>query len=43
MMRMALDGEIKPVIHAVHPVSETGAAIQQLIDRDYIGKIVLEP
>ena len=43
MMRMALDGEIKPVIHTVRPVSETGAAIQQLIDRDYIGKIVLEP
>ena len=43
IMRMVTDGEIKPVIHAVRPVSETGAAIQQLIDRDYFGKIVLQP
>ena len=43
IIRMVTDGEIKPVIHAVRPVSETGAAIQQLIDRDYFGKIVLQP
>ena len=42
-MRMVTDGEIEPVIHAVRPLSETGGAIQQLIDRDYFGKIVLQP
>jgi alcohol dehydrogenase len=43
MMRMVVDGEIKPVIHAVRPWSETAASIQQLIDRDFFGKIVLQP
>ncbi len=43
VMRMADTGELRPVIHAVRPLEETGAAIQQLIDRDYFGKIVLQP
>ena len=43
MMRMAAEGEITPVIHAVRPLEETGAAIQQMIDRDYFGKIVIQP
>jgi len=43
MMRMVVDGEIKPVLHAVRPLSETGASIQQLIDREVFGKIVLQP
>ena len=43
MMRMVVDGEIKPVLHAVRPLSETAASIQQLIDREVFGKIVLQP
>lgn len=42
-MRMAADGRIKPVIHAVRPLAETGPAIQELIDRKVVGKIVLVP
>ncbi len=43
VMRMVVDGEIKPVLHAVRPLSETAASIQQLIDREVFGKIVLQP
>ena len=43
MMRMVVDGEIKPVLHAVRPLSETAVSIQQLIDREVFGKIVLRP
>ena len=43
VMRMVVDGEIKPVIHAVRPLLETPAAIQQLIDGDFLGKIVIQP
>jgi alcohol dehydrogenase len=43
VMRMARDGEIRPVIHAVCPLAETGAAMQELIDRNVFGKMVLVP
>jgi alcohol dehydrogenase len=43
VMRMARDGEIAPVIHAVRPFAETGAAMQELIDRKVFGKQVLVP
>ena len=43
MMRMVVDGEIEPILHAVRPLSETAASIQQLIDREVFGKIVLQP
>lgn len=43
VLRMARDGEIRPVIHAVRPFRETGAAMQDLIDRNVFGKLVLVP
>lgn len=43
MMAMVGDGRIKPVLHAVRPLSETAMSIQELIDRAVFGKIVLEP
>jgi alcohol dehydrogenase len=43
VMRMARDGEIEPVLHAVRPLAETGAALQELIDRKVLGKVVLVP
>ena len=43
VMRMARDHEIAPVIHAVRPLAETGAAMQDLIDRKVLGKLVLVP
>ena len=43
MLRMAADEEIVPVIDSVTPLSETGDAVQKLIDRDFFGKIVLVP
>ena len=43
IMRLVAEGEIQPVIHAVRPLSETAEAVQQIIDRNYFGKIVLQP
>ncbi|MCP5151931.1 MAG: zinc-binding dehydrogenase [Ectothiorhodospiraceae bacterium] len=43
MLRMAADGRIRPVIHDVRPMRETGAAVQVLADRDFFGKLVLVP
>jgi alcohol dehydrogenase len=43
VMRMARDREIEPVIHAIRPLAETGAAMQELIDRTVFGKVVLVP
>ena len=43
VMRMARDSEIRPVIHAVRRFAETGAAMQELIDRKVLGKMVLVP
>lgn len=43
ILRMARDGEIRPVIHAVRPFRQTGAAMQDLIDRKVFGKVVLVP
>ena len=43
VMRMARDGELEPVLHAVRPLAETADAIQELIDRKVFGKVVLVP
>jgi len=43
VMRMARDREVEPVLHAVRPLAETGAAMQELIDREVFGKVVLVP
>ena len=43
VMRLARDREIEPVIHAIRPLAETGAAMQELIDRKVFGKLVLMP
>jgi alcohol dehydrogenase len=43
VLRMARDRELAPVIHAIRPLAETGAAMQELIDRKVLGKLVLVP
>jgi alcohol dehydrogenase len=43
VLRMARDREIEPVIHAIRPLAETGTAMQELIDRKVLGKLVLVP
>ncbi len=43
LLAMAADGRITPVIHGVRPISQTGPAIQDLIDRKVFGKLVLVP
>jgi alcohol dehydrogenase len=43
VLRMAAEGRITPVIHAVRTFAETGPAMQELIDRQVFGKVVLVP
>jgi len=43
IMAMVAKGKLRPVIHAVRPLQETPASIQELADRRVFGKIVLEP
>jgi len=42
LRRVAAD-EIQPIIDTVRPFAEAQAAMQQLIDRDFFGKLVLVP
>ena len=42
MLGLVAQGEVKPIIHAVRPLEETAAGIQDLIDRKFFGKIVIE-
>ncbi len=41
LMNMVVEGTLKPVIHSVRPLAETGDALQELIDRRVFGKSVL--
>ncbi len=41
LMNMVVQGKLKPVIHSTRPISETGQALQELIDRKVFGKSVL--
>ncbi len=43
LLDMVASGELKPQIHDVRPLEETAASIQQLIDRDVFGKIIITP
>ncbi|MEM8985757.1 MAG: zinc-binding dehydrogenase [Pseudomonadota bacterium] len=43
LLDMAADGRLQPYIHAVRPLEQTASSIQQLIDRDVFGKIVITP
>jgi len=36
-------GELAPVIHAERPLEQTAASIQELADRQVVGKIIIEP
>lgn len=36
-------GALKPVIHAIRPMEEVADAIQELMDRNVFGKIILKP
>ena len=40
---MVARSEIKPLIHAVRPLEELPASIQELIDRKVVGKTVITP
>jgi alcohol dehydrogenase len=41
LMKMVIEGKLKPVIHSTRPLSETPQAMQELIDRKVFGKSVL--
>ena len=43
LMDMVAAGQLKPCIHAVKPLEETGQAMQDLIDRNVFGKIIITP
>ena len=43
LLDMVANGELKPQIHAVRALEETAASIQQLIDRQAFGKIIITP
>eukprot|EP01037_Dinobryon_pediforme_P026604 gene26604-29181_t len=43
LMRWALDGRLKPHIHAIYPLAETAAALTEIAERRVIGKIVVVP
>jgi len=43
MLAMVARGQVKPVIHAIRPLQETPASIQELADRHVFGKVVLQP
>jgi alcohol dehydrogenase len=43
LLALMADGKLKPVIHAVRPMSEGRQAIQDLVDRKIFGKVVLVP
>ena len=43
LLDMVASGELKPQIHAVRPLEETALSIQQLIDRQVFGKIIITP
>ena len=36
-------GQLRPVVDKVYPLSEIGAAVQRMLDREQFGKIVLVP
>ena len=43
VLELVAKGELEPEIHAVRPLDEIAASIQELIDRKVLGKIVLTP
>ncbi len=43
LLDMVADGRLTPQIHAIRPLEETASSLQQLIDRDVFGKIVITP
>ncbi len=43
MMQMVASGEIRPILHAERPLEETARSIQELINRQVFGKIVIVP
>jgi alcohol dehydrogenase len=43
VLAQVASGELKPVIHAVRPLTETADAIRDLAERRVVGKIVITP
>ena len=43
VLDLVATGELRPLIHAVRPLEETAASIQELADRKVVGKIVITP
>ncbi|MBW2386331.1 MAG: zinc-binding dehydrogenase [Deltaproteobacteria bacterium] len=41
LLEMVAEGRIRPVLHAVRPLEETPRSIQELIDRQVVGKTVI--
>jgi len=43
LLQMVAEGRIRPVLHAIRPLQETARSIQELIDRQVVGKTVITP
>lgn len=43
VLAMVAAGELKPVIHATRPLSKIARSVQELIDREVVGKSILLP
>jgi NADPH:quinone reductase-like Zn-dependent oxidoreductase len=43
MMPYFRNGQLRPVVDRVYPLSEVQAAVRQLASRDHFGKIVVIP
>jgi NADPH2:quinone reductase len=43
ILRLLASGDIGPHIHAVYPLAEVPQAMQQLLDRQAIGKVLVDP
>ena len=43
LMKLIVDGRLKPVIDTVLPLEDTAAGVRQLADREVVGKIIITP
>ena len=43
LLEMVAEGRIRPVLHAIRPLQETARSIQELTDRQVVGKTVITP
>ena len=41
--KLAAEGKTRPYIHAYVPLRETRSALDMLVNREVIGKVIIEP